>query len=77
MGCTEDTVARESLKGLGFQQMQLRSRHRQRMNRLEAAPWSRGGLGGRPVTGLCWLRGNALLQCEEQATHLRWHAAGT
>jgi hypothetical protein len=33
---TEKTVARESLKGLGLQQMQLRSRHRQRMNRLEA-----------------------------------------
>lgn len=73
----EDSRTGES-KGSGIRAdaVQLRSRARQRMNRLEP-PWSRGGLGGRPGTGLCWLRGNALLQCEEQETHPRWHAAGT
>ena len=61
-------------KGLAFQQMQLRSRHRQRMNRLAALV---EGLASSHVTGLRWLRGNALLQCEQQRAHREWHAAGT
>jgi hypothetical protein len=60
----ERTVSRERRKGLAFQQIQLRSRHRRRMNRLEA-PVLRGLNAGLPLAHAgCGGSGNALLHCE-------------